>query len=126
MRKTLVILDDNASSRELVEHVFGRRGWRVVMLDSPFTLAEVMNTERPDVVLVDVEMPAVSGDKVVEVVRKHSRLFQCPLVLYSGLPETDLATLAMKSGAAGYIPKIVVGSELAMRVEGFLVKPPQA
>jgi PleD family two-component response regulator len=119
-RRTLIILDDSDSSRELVEHALGRRGWRVVALASPFQLASVMNAERPDVVLVDVEMPALHGDKVIEVVNRHQHLHRCPLVLYSGLPDAELEELAKKSGAAGYIRKDVAGRELAKAVEGFI------
>lgn len=122
--RTVVIVDDSDASRELVEHALGRRGWRVVALASPFQLAQVMNSERPDVVLVDVEMPALHGDKVIEVLtqqqRAHPHQHRCPLVLYSGMPDDALIVLAHRSGAAGYIRKDVDGFGLARAVEGFV------
>ncbi len=120
-RRTLVIVDDSETTRELVESILTRRGWRVIALDSPFTLSGVLNAERPDVVLMDVEMPALHGDKVVEIMnRAHHHMHRCPLVLYSGLPETQLAALAHRAGAAGYIRKDVAATELVVRIEQIL------
>jgi DNA-binding response OmpR family regulator len=114
-----VIVDDSPDSRELVELCLGRRGWRVIGLESAFGLSAVMNAERPDIVLVDVTMPAVGGEKVVETLRRGNfqHLHRCPLVLYSGIPENRLAVLAQMSGAAGWIRKDIAADELARRVD---------
>jgi DNA-binding response OmpR family regulator len=117
--RTAVIVDDSPDARELVELCLGRRGWRVIPLESAFGLSAVLNAERPDIVLVDVNMPAVGGDKVVETLRRGNfqHLHRCPLVLYSGLSESRLALLAQMSGAAGWIRKDVASDELARRVD---------
>jgi DNA-binding NarL/FixJ family response regulator len=66
--------------------------------------------KRPDLVLFDINLgTSVSGDKLVEVLKKGrgqlSCESQCKLVLFSSLPEEDVAARSKKCGADGYIVK---------------------
>jgi FixJ family two-component response regulator len=103
-RKKVIVVDDSEICRETVRDMLEEGGMDVVTLDSPFGLSRTMQSERPDLVLVDVQMPALRGDQLVSVVLQH-RLHRCPIVLHSDRPPSELADLTKKSGASGFICK---------------------
>ena len=119
----IIILDDSESSRALVQRTLGGAGYEVIPCDTPFSLSGLILEQRPDLVLVDVDMPALRGDKVVETVRRHD-LHPCTIVLYSARPRTELAVLAHKSGADGFICKNGEPGELGARVAELLARRP--
>lgn len=86
-------------------------GFEVRTLESALGLAAVLAREEPHIALVDVVMPALPGPRAVEIVRRYfgtatggaSR--RCPIILYSALDEAELRSIALESGADGFISK---------------------
>jgi two-component system chemotaxis response regulator CheY len=96
----------------------------VVTVSSPFGLSSALLREQPDLALVDITMPGLQGDKLVEIVmRHHDRTRQCPIVLYSDRPSDQLQALAKSCGAAGFIRKTGDEALLARSVRRFLPQP---
>ena len=102
--QTVMIVDDSAVCRQSLRYVLEGRGYRVVELGSPFGFGVTLNRERPDLVLLDVDMPAISGDQLVMIAHKH-KLHRCPILLHSSCDPEKLARLARQSGAAGFVLK---------------------
>lgn len=65
-RPKVLIVDDNEVCRAVVRESLELGGFDVVELDNPLGMSRVVNHEKPDVVLMDVEMPAMEGDKAVD------------------------------------------------------------
>ncbi len=118
----IIILDDSESSRELVQRMLGSAGYQVIPCETPFALSGLILEQRPDLVLVDVDMPALRGDKVVETVLRHD-LHSCVIALYSARPRSELAVLAHRSGADGFICKSGDARDLGARVAELLATP---
>jgi DNA-binding NtrC family response regulator len=119
--KKIVVLDDSEVCREVVRIALERRGHTVVGLDSPFGLTRALDEERPDLLLVDVTMPGLTGDRVARIVLNHQH-HRCPVVFYSDHPDEELAGMVASSGAAGYIRKSSTMERLALAVEDYLRK----
>jgi CheY-like chemotaxis protein len=120
-RTKILIVDDSALVREAVALILEERGYDVVSMDSVFSFAQTLNSEKPDLVLIDVMMPAMNGDKLVEIARKHTTR-ACPMVLFSDRGVADLERLAQACGAAGFIQKTGNPEILARSVASYLVK----
>jgi len=118
----VLIVDDSEICRDTVRFLLEQRGIAVVALDSPFELSAALNRERPDLVLCDVSMPALGGDKLVEITTRH-RLHRCPIVLFSDRPEAELSRLVTSSGASGFLQKTFDADELERAIRGFLADP---
>jgi CheY-like chemotaxis protein len=118
-RPKVLVVDDNEVCRAVVRESLEHGGFDVVELDSPVGMSSVVNVEKPDVVLMDVEMPAIEGDKAVEILLKH-RLHDCKVLLYSGKPRAELELLTRACGATGFVPKSLTDSALASAVRSFL------
>ncbi|MBI5478746.1 MAG: response regulator [Deltaproteobacteria bacterium] len=121
-RLKVLIVDDSELCRELTRAVLEERGYEVVTLDGPFGFSRVLNQEKPDVALVDIRMPALEGDKLVEIVSRHE-LHRCPIVLFSDRSEDELARLARLCGAAGFVHKSGDGEMLVHAIERSLRGP---
>src|SRR3954447_7744819 len=121
MGHKIMVVDDSDLCRDLTRMMLEEFGYEVVTLDSGLGLSRALGTEKPDLVLVDVSMPALSGHQIVEVARNH-KLHRCPMVLFSDRPPNELSELAKKCGAAGFIPKTSNAFTLAQSVGRFLVR----
>jgi CheY-like chemotaxis protein len=118
-RPKVLVVDDNEVCRAVVRESLEIGGFEVVELDNPVGMSSVVNSEKPDVVLMDVEMPAIEGDKAVQILLKH-RLHDCKVLLYSGKPLPELERLARSCGAAGFVSKSVTDAALASAVRSHL------
>jgi DNA-binding response OmpR family regulator len=118
-KRKILILDDSPLVREMVDIALSEHGYEVVGLASPFDFAAALRREQPDLVLMDVTMPALAGDKVVEFARRYST-DSCPIILFSDRSESELARLASQCGADGYIGKTWGADALPSRVAKFL------
>ncbi len=118
-RPKILVMDDSETVLEVTQDVLEGGGYDVVTVSSPERLSAIWSDEKPDLALIDVSMPAMSGQSVVELVRR-SPLHRCPLVLYSGQSERRLQALSALCGAAGYISKTSDASTLLRRVADFI------
>ncbi len=111
----VLLVDDNAIVREVVREALGAAGFEVVTVSSPFAFSAALLREQPDVALIDVSMPALSGPELVDFFRRHSaqRLSEarndagerCALVLFSDSEEEELARWASECGADAFVSK---------------------
>jgi DNA-binding response OmpR family regulator len=118
-KRTVLVVDDSEICREIVKLALQARGYEVVALDTPFGFAATLARMQPDLVLVDVNMPALHGGKLVEVALQKG-LCTCPIVFHSDRPVRELQSLVLATGASGFIQKTNDPDELAARVEDCL------
>jgi DNA-binding response OmpR family regulator len=104
VHRKILVVDDSEIACDFVRMVLEDAGYTVFTLTSHFGFVKILREERPDLVLIDVTMPVLSGPKVVELARTK-RVLECPILLYSDRPEDDLAELTVSCGADGYIRK---------------------
>ena len=102
--RTVVLVDDAADVRMLLQLLLELEGFAVTATaDGPTGLAAVRAT-RPDVVLLDVQLPGMDGTEVLRQLRADPPTAQLPVVLLTGSPETDTAAL-LDLGATGVLHK---------------------
>jgi DNA-binding NarL/FixJ family response regulator len=104
MATTVLIVDDHASFRAVARKVLEREGYEVVgaARDGAAALAAV-DELRPDVVLLDVQMPGMDGFEVAA--RLHAAGDPPAIVMVSSRDSGDFGGLVGRSGARGFIPK---------------------
>jgi DNA-binding NarL/FixJ family response regulator len=104
MPMTVLIVDDHASFRTVARKLLEHHGYQVVgeARDGEAALAAVREL-RPDVVLLDVQMPGIDG---FEVASRLSAVGDAPaIVLVSSRDGTDFGKLVAESGVRGFISK---------------------
>lgn len=116
----ILVVDDNQLILSMASDMLEGAGYEVVTQDSPLGVSSVVMKERPDLVLLDVNMPAISGDKVVDIIRKYDEFKNVPILFFSDRSEEDLDALTRTSGADGFIPKKYMGDRLIATVKAVL------
>jgi CheY-like chemotaxis protein len=119
-RKKIVVLDDSEICREVARLALERRGHEVILLESAFGLPKLLAETKPDMLLLDVNMPALGGEKVAQIMRRNFE-HECRVVFLSDRPVDELERLAAQSHAHGYIQKTNDLKALGEAVERFFL-----
>ncbi|NUO49605.1 MAG: response regulator [Polyangiaceae bacterium] len=121
----VLVVDDDQHQLELVERTLRADGIDVKTCSSPIGVTNLIVSFGPKLVLVDVNIPALSGDRLIGISRRWvppGTLF----VLYSANDESRLRHLAREVEADGWISKSVTGVDLSKRVREIVKKPVSA
>jgi CheY-like chemotaxis protein len=116
----VLILDDSEIVLESATLTLEEAGYEVAPLRSPFLLFKTMQRERPDVALVDVHMPALNGDRVLEIAHGIGAFVGTPVLLYSTMEDAELRAMAARHGADGFVRKSADREQLVSAVERWL------
>ncbi len=119
MSRSVLIVDDNSAFRAAARQLLERSGFVVVAeAGSGKSAVEEATTHRPDLALVDLQLPDVDGFEVAE---RLCRLNPAPqVILTSSLDGSDFGALITGSPALGFIPK---GDLSAVAVDALLSSP---
>jgi two-component system KDP operon response regulator KdpE len=115
-RKILVI-DDNLDLLELLDAMLSRAGARVATAPNAATGLRQFYSFRPDLVLLDLMMPEVSGWEVCDRLREMSDV---PIIMLTALADTGNVARGLESGADDYITKPFVRDVLLARIRAVL------
>lgn len=112
----VLIVDDDALTRALAADALRLAGFAVVEAESGEEGLAVFEAERPDLVLLDVIMPGIDGFEVCQRLRAHPRLGRVPVIMLTGLDDTESIQKAYDSGATDFISKPINWALLPYRV----------
>ena len=118
----ILVVDDDNTLLGAVRRLLTAAGFEVFTTDSALRLPQIVQREKPDLVLLDIEMPALSGEHVLEMARLFEFLQKIPIVIHSSKSDEELAALVAKSNAVGYIKKTGNPMSLVAQVQKFLQK----
>ena len=116
-QKTIMIVEDEEDAAELFAEMMRISGFRVVTSYKSEPAIGMMNADKPDLVLLDVMMPEISGLDILRQMRRDPNLANIPVILITakGMP-ADIKN-GMEAGAATYLTKPVGFLELKEAVE---------
>jgi len=112
---TILIADDEEPNRELLSHILKREGYRVVLAEDGEEAMTLFSSEI-DLALLDVKMPGLNGFQVCRAIKKNADTRLIPVVLITGLINTNDRIAGMECGADDYLHKPVRREELTTRV----------
>ncbi|PWH14052.1 MAG: hypothetical protein DDG60_08955 [Anaerolineae bacterium] len=119
-QKTVVVVEDETDAAEMFAEMMRVTGFRVLKSYSSSPAISLIANERPDVVILDVMMPDVSGLEVLKYMRREPALAKIPVIVVSAksLP-TDIQS-GLEAGASVYLTKPVGFLDLKQAVEKVL------
>jgi len=116
---TILLVDDSSVQRRIVHNLLDGAGtWKVLHAADGVAALEMIEKHQPNLVLTDVYMPRMDGLALVEQVR--DRFPHIPVVLMTGMGSEQTAVAALKAGAADYVPKRAMVSDLGPILERVL------
>ncbi|MDR3322205.1 MAG: response regulator [Synergistaceae bacterium] len=114
--KQILIVDDNiASLTQIGKHLDGI--YDVILVKSGHQALRFCESGRPDLILIDVEMPEMDGFETLEMLKKIPDVAQAPVIFITGNIDEETEIKALESGAIDFITKPVEGSILLHRLE---------
>jgi CheY-like chemotaxis protein len=123
MTKILVI-DDNASDRDLLAAVLTKRGYEVILADNGGTGLMLCHRRTPDAVVLDLDMPGIDGRSILRQLRiLHPTL---PVVVFSGHSTEEIEQEMLNQGATACIQKAFSLDQLGSALQEVLPSPSQA
>jgi class 3 adenylate cyclase len=101
----VLVVDDDRVNRTLLTRSLERDGHRVRCAENGLEALEVLRDEPCDVVLLDIVMPKLDGVSLLERIKADPALHDLPVIMISGVDETDSVVHCIEIGADDYLPK---------------------
>lgn len=105
VRKKILVIDDDRKHLLTVKEILEMQGYDVYTHNQPFGSTALAKTLNPDLILLDVNMPGLSGDALSRVLRSNSFGKDISIVFYSSNDEDTLRQMVRIHHAKGYICK---------------------
>lgn len=103
--KKIFIIDDSELMIEMTTDILTEAGFTVISTDTPLGATSKIRSENPDLTLVDISMPALQGNKIVELVKGNEGTQNNKVLLFSDRDTDELKRIAEECGADGFIKK---------------------
>ncbi|MHC4994146.1 MAG: response regulator [Planctomycetota bacterium] len=117
---TILIVDDNAQNLELLEAYLEALPCRLVTATDGVEALDTVDADPPDLILLDVMMPRMSGFEVCEKLKASPRTRSIPVIMVTALNEIGDIERGVESGTDDFLSKPVKKLELLTRVKSLL------
>jgi putative two-component system response regulator len=117
---TILVADDEEANRELLAHILEREGYQVVLAEDGQEAITLFSRHPIDLALLDVKMPRQNGFQVCRAIKKNPDTRLIPVVLITGLINTNDRIAGIDCGADDYLHKPIRREELTARVRSLL------
>jgi CheY-like chemotaxis protein len=104
-RGKVLVVDDDAVVLAVLKDWLEAAGYSVTVREQALGTAQWVLREKPDFVLLDVKMPALSGVEITQIIRRDQNASNAAVILHSGMDSDALEELARSSGALGALQK---------------------
>lgn len=118
-RKVLIV-EDNPETADVLETSLQLEGYQTVKIHAVGQAIQALLREKPDLVLLDVVMPDVSGLEFLRYLRRDPRFDQVPIMIVSARAEAEDIKKGLQAGATAYLPKPFTQDELIQAVSKVL------
>lgn len=113
----ILAVDDNKDNVQMIADIVGMLGHEVVRAFDGSQALNAVETNPPDLILLDVNMPGMTGFEVVEHLKADERTARIPIILLTALSEVEQRVKGLGLGADDYLTKPFSPRELAARIE---------
>jgi DNA-binding response OmpR family regulator len=120
MMNEIFVVDDDRDVAQSIELALRRRGFRVTLAHSGVEALKLLRRYRPDLVLLDVLMPGMSGMEVCRRLRADENTASLPIIFLTARGQERDRTEGLRAGADDYLSKPFNLEELILRVKAVL------
>jgi len=122
MKPTILIVDDELPIRRLLEFFLSTNYNVIVKEDVPEAMNWLIKGNKPDAMILDIEMPVYSGKDLLKIVREDNSNINIPIIMLSGNEKTAERIECLNLGADDYLIKPFNPQELEARVNNLYSK----
>lgn len=118
--KKILVVDDETDVTDLVAYHLRAKGFSVEAVNDPHASIGIARSFLPDLIILDVMMPDLSGIQICRMIRADSKLKKVPVVFLTARSEESDRVQGFETGGDDYIPKPFSTKELVLRVQTIL------
>jgi len=116
----ILVVDDEAHNRNVIAAQLRNEGYEIVSVSSGEEALNEIDHRLPDLVVLDVMMPGISGFDVAEILKAEARTANIPIIMLTALGDAESRLAALSNGVEEFLTKPVAKAELVMRVRNLL------
>jgi CheY-like chemotaxis protein len=120
MTQKILVVDDSEIVLDVVSLTLQDAGFEVSTVGSAFKLNAAIREFGPDLILLDVMMPALSGTKAAEILGQYKFSREIPILLHSDLESDELERLVAQTGVSGFVKKSAYSLDLVPQLKAWL------
>ena len=120
-KKKVLIVDDSMTIREGIKQLLGE-DYEVAVAESGVAAIRTITLNRPDLVLLDYEMPVCDGRQTLEMLRSEKAFSELPVIFLTGRRDTDTMIKVMPLKPAGYLLKNSKPADIKKEIDAFFAK----
>jgi two-component system alkaline phosphatase synthesis response regulator PhoP len=121
MAKKILLVEDDELLRKIITQKLEEEGYEVKSVVDGLAGLKAVREDNPDLVLLDIILPAMDGFEVLEQIKKDEAIKKTPVIILSNLWQKEDIDKGMKLGAADYLIKINFASkEILEKIKNIL------
>jgi two-component system cell cycle response regulator DivK len=120
MEKTVLIVEDNELNMKLFHDLLDAHGYRTLQTRDGMEALEIARTEHPDLILMDIQLPEVSGLEVTKWIKEDETLRTIPVIAVTAFAMKGDEEKIREGGCEAYIAKPISVSQFLETVKRFL------
>lgn len=125
MKARILLIEDNPQNRYLAAFLLAQRGHEVLEADTGPLGLEMAAEIRPDLILLDIQLPGMDGHAVAHALKNNEDLKSIPIVAVTSYAMAGDREKCLAAGAEGYIEKPIDPDSFVDEVERFLRPSPE-
>ncbi|MFH0989339.1 MAG: response regulator [bacterium] len=122
MAETILVAEDQLAILKLIEFRLKNSGYNVICVGDGLAALEQARAHRPDLILLDVMMPLMTGFEVLAVLKKEDKTKNIPVLLVTAQSREEEIVKGLELGADDYLIKPFSPNELAARIKTILLR----
>jgi signal transduction histidine kinase len=119
-KPTIIIADDRRTSRHLIHSILEPEGYNLLEAKNGKEAIELCQTDQPDLLLLDIVMPVMSGLEACRVLNKEGNKYLIPVLMFTAHNDGSEVEKSFQAGASDFINKPINPDELRHRVKRLL------
>ncbi len=120
MTQKILIVEDNANNRYLMEFILHGAGISTCIAENGKQAVEMSRTELPDLILMDIQMPEMDGFEATRLIRADHATKHIPIIGVSSFASAESRKTALASGMMDYITKPILPSDFLPLIRTYL------
>lgn len=116
MPKTILVADDSRMFRALEQNLLTQHGYQLLHAADGAQAVRMATTEVPDLVLLDVQMPVMDGNKALSILKSNERTCHIPILMLTAEAGPRDRQVMTELGADGVLAKPITGDDLLAAV----------
>jgi CheY-like chemotaxis protein len=118
--KRILVIEDNETNMYLISFILKSRGYEIIEAKSGEEGVDIAVKERPDLILMDIQLPGIDGLEATKRIRKSEAAREIPIVALTSYAMTGDREKSLSAGCTGYIEKPVNPDTILGEIEKYL------